>query len=125
VRLAGGVLVRAAVKAVEAVVQHAREAERQPPLARRDRRREDEPGALGRFVEGDGPVDGDAALARDRHALDRQLGRIEHDLGQGRLHVDRDDGLSGEGGGRQVGLEPQVVALRHDRGRQPVVHGGR
>ncbi len=125
VRLAGLILVCAAVEAVEPIVEDAREADRQPPFPRRDRRRKDEPGALGRFVERDRPVNGHAALARDGHALDRELGSVEDNLGKGRLHLDRDDGLSGEGGGRQVGLEPQVVPLRHDRRRQPVVHGGR
>ena len=125
VRLARGVLVRAAVEAVEPVVQRAREPEGQPPLPRRDRRGEDEPGALGRLVQRDGAVDGHAALPRDGCALDQELGRVERDLGERRLDIHRDDGLAREGGGRQVGLEPEIVALGHDGGGQAVVHGGR
>jgi hypothetical protein len=110
---------------VEPVVEGAREAEGELPLARRDGRGEDEPRALRRLVEGDGAVDGHAAVAGEGGAVNGKLGGVAHDLCHRRLHLDGDHRLAHERGGDQVGLEPEIVARRHDGSGKPVVHGGR
>src|SRR5262249_59855478 len=85
----------------------------------------DEARPLVRLVERDGAVDGHGAVAGEGRALDGKLGRVAHDLGDGGLHLYRDHGLPREGGGGEIGLEPQIVALGHDSGGKPGGPGGR
>src|SRR5262249_61712377 len=85
----------------------------------------DEARPLVRLVERDGAVDGHGAVAGEGRALDGKLRRVAHDLGDGGLHLYRDHGLPREGGGGEIGLEPQIVALGHDSGGEPGGHGRR
>src|SRR5206468_7639839 len=96
------------IEAVEPVVEGAREAKGELPLSRRDSRGEDETRALGRLVEGDGAVDGHAAVAGEGRAMNSELGSVAHDLRHRRLHLDGDHPLAHERGRDQVRLEPEI-----------------
>ena len=122
VRHPGRVLVRAPVEPVQPVVEHPREGEPQPPLAGRDRRREQEPSALGLCLQRHAALQRDPVGALDGDRLDEELHRVQDHLGHGFRHGDRDGFLPGEGRGVEVGFEPDVVAGGDDGRRESVFH---
>src|SRR5207253_5800276 len=52
--------------------------------------------------------------------VDLELGGVEDDLGDGFEHVDVDVLAAAEGGGVEIGLDPEVVPAGEDGARQAV-----
>ena len=118
--VARGVLVLAAVKAAELVVESALEREAKPPDAGGEGLGEGKTAALGRLVERDGGGLRDPRRTFRRRTGDAQLGRVEEDL-RGRL-VDghRNGFFTRKRSGREVRLEAEVITSRDDVSRQPI-----
>ena len=120
------VVVGGPVETTEAVVEDPAEGEDDPGRPGAEVAGEGQVQPLGGLVETDvGDVfDRRGALAHDdQHAVDLELDRVAHDL-VGRLeHLDVDCRRPAKARVVDVGLEHQVVTVRHHVGRKTGVHG--